>query len=777
MGAAIGDTFTCCRKHQNTGSIASSNQKFGIGRDLDEAVLAATKDRMNQAGNLLSMLNLTFSCENLPNLDTFTRTDAMCVIYQQKGNVWHEIGRTEVIMDNLNPKFIKQFTVEYHFEERQKFRVAVYDVDDFTARASLESHDFVGSYEFMLHEIVTSKDQRLRVPLQNDKEKYRKNGFIVITGEEVQGNSNEMLELQLNGNFAQSGFLFFIICKTLPNKESIPMYKSEIKEPVQQGNFSFRWNPFKMLTSALSNEEEDRPINIEIYQSQKNNNHKNLGTGQFTLRQIREGNGQIDVFKIQKKIGSVQIFKYEFFKRYSFLEYVFGGCQINLSIAVDFTLSNGEPTQPDSLHYFDYQRNEYIQAINSVGQILQYYDSDKQIPFYGFGGSIPPYKDRASHCFAVNGDIFNPEVDGIEGVIEAYQHACKNIKLYGPTYFSEVLKMVVDVASNQQVSQENQQYFILLLITDGIINDIQKTIDEVVRGSNLPLSIIIVGVGNENFKSMDVLDADDEPLYSNVHKKYMERDIVQFVPFREFKNNPIQLAKQTLEEVPNQLISYFEKAKIVPKQVREEQKQIIKRQLSRQRTLKEENKQQELPPYFEKLKEEFIQKSIEMGINKQDLLNFLNKESIPELNYEIVLDMRNYKNVLKINPKQNNSNAQIKPNRPQQNYDYKYEDYQEESVHEFDQTDANSRSRIPMQNNNRQSIRSHKTQEVLPKQPPLVHKPSAQDECKICFSNKNNTVLVPCGHKCVCFECSSKIKNICPICRKNVAQVVKVFET
>jgi hypothetical protein len=54
----------------------------------------------------------------------------------------------------------------------------------------------------------------------------------------------------------------------------------------------------------------------------------------------------------------------------------------------------------------------------------------------------------------------------------------------------------------------------------------QKTIDEIVRASNLPLSIIIVGVGSEDFQSMDILDADDEPLYSNKYKKNMERDIV-----------------------------------------------------------------------------------------------------------------------------------------------------------------------------------------------------------------------------------------------------------
>ena len=46
------------------------------------------------------------------------------------------------------------------------------------------------------------------------------------------------------------------------------------------------------------------------------------------------------------------------------------------------------------------------------------------------------------------------------------------------------------------------------------------------RGSDLPLSIVIVGVGEAEFDSMDVLDADDEPLYSQKYKKNMSRDIV-----------------------------------------------------------------------------------------------------------------------------------------------------------------------------------------------------------------------------------------------------------
>ena len=75
------------------------------------------------------------------------------------------------------------------------------------------------------------------------------------------------------------------------------------------------------------------------------------------------------------------------------MEYVFGGCEIGLTIAVDFTLSNGRPDNPGSLHYLDMQKNEYLNAIRSVGSILQYYDTDKQIPVLGFGAAIPPYSN------------------------------------------------------------------------------------------------------------------------------------------------------------------------------------------------------------------------------------------------------------------------------------------------------------------------------------------------------------------------------------------------
>ena len=267
----------------------------------------------------------------------------------------------------------------------------------------------------------------------------------------------------------------------------------------------------------------------------------------------------------------------------------------------------------------------------------------------GFGATVPPSVNRASHCFALNGNIFDPEVDGMDGVVEAYKNALRNVNLYGPTNFAPIIELINDMTESEHVDQTNQKYNILLIITDGIINDMQKTIDQIVRGSSLPLSIIIVGVGSDDFESMDILDADEVPLYSMRYKKNMEADIVQFVPFREFKNNPAELAKQTLEEVPGQLLNFMKKKNIVPMPATEEGRRRIQQRLSMQRSLGGNQRNED---FFSRRKEAFIQKMIEMGMEYTDLVDFLDDKSIHEENPELILDFLNdpsYMNPLKVN--------------------------------------------------------------------------------------------------------------------------------
>ena len=94
--------------------------------------------------------------------------------------------------------------------------------------------------------------------------------------------------------------------------------------------------------------------------------------------------------------------------------------------------------------------------------------------------------------------------------------------MYGPTRFSEFIQKVINFCEGKsfEQSQYNQKYNILLILTDGAIADEQQTIDKIVAASGLPLSIIVVGVGEADFESMENLDADKTPLKSSETGKY-----------------------------------------------------------------------------------------------------------------------------------------------------------------------------------------------------------------------------------------------------------------
>jgi hypothetical protein len=69
--------------------------------------------------------------------------------------------------------------------------------------------------------------------------------------------------------------------------------------------------------------------------------------------------------------GKVSFTKFKIEERVTFLDYVFGGCEIGVHVAVDYTMSNGNYGSPNSLHYLNQQRrNGYTDAINACLNIL-----------------------------------------------------------------------------------------------------------------------------------------------------------------------------------------------------------------------------------------------------------------------------------------------------------------------------------------------------------------------------------------------------------------------
>lgn len=521
--------------------------------------------------DLSSKLDFFVSLKNVPKLDVMSPSDPF-VVFQKKNNQtnrYETFDFSEIVWDNSNPDFVKEIKFDYYFEENQYIRLEFYDADS-NDQANLSAHDYIGRFEFIVGDLVTANGQKLSGQLRNKSQRVaddkKRPTICSVRCEEVNESKNEIvLQLSATGLPKMDWFFgkvdgYLIFYRSTEDGG----WASVAQTNVVKKDYNPTWDTFKISVQRLCNGDTMRPILIKAFDWSPNSEPDYIGEVETTVQDLesmvdldlRENkNGK----KGKKSRGTIHVKKCEIVERASFLDYVMGGCEISLMVAIDFTASNGDPRDPSSLHYMgNNTENQYTAAIRAVGSVLEHYDTDKLIPAWGFGGKL---NGQVRHCFPLNGNESNPEVQGMMGIMQAYHESIRRYTLCGPTLFSEIIGTATSLSMGDQ--SHGQHFTILLIITDGVINDVRKTTDAIVSASQHPIALIIVGVGNADFSQMEFLDADDEILESSSGRK-ADADIVQFVPFNKYRNSPAMLAKEVLHEVPEQLTGWFERRGIKP---------------------------------------------------------------------------------------------------------------------------------------------------------------------------------------------------------------------
>ncbi|XP_037666816.1 RNA-binding protein 12 isoform X2 [Choloepus didactylus] len=509
----------------------------------------------------VTLVQLSISCDHLIDKDIGSKSDPLCVLLQDAGGgTWVELGRTERVRNCSNPEFSKTLQLEYHFEIVQKLRFGIYDIDNKTPE--LGDDDFLGGAECSLGQIVSS--QILTLPLMLKAGKPAGQGTITVSAQELKDSRVVTMEVEAR-NLDKKDFLgksdpFLEFFRQGDGKWHLT-YRSE----VIKNNLNPTWKRFSVPLQHFCGGDPSTPIQVQCLDYDSDGSHDLIGTFQASLAQLQAVPAKFECIhpekqqkkKSYKNSGTICVKICQVETEYSFLDYVMGGCQINFTVGIDFTGSNGDPSSPDSLHYLSPSGvNEYLTALWSVGSVVQDYDSDKLFPAFGFGAQVPP-DWQVSHEFALNFNPTNPYCTGIQGIVDAYRQALPQVRLYGPTNFAPIINHVARFAAQAAHQGTASQYFVLLLLTDGAVTDVEATHKALVHASHLPMSVIIVGVGSADFEAMEQLDADGGPLHTR-SGEVAARDIVQFVPYCRFQNAPREaLAQNVLAEVPTQLVSYF----------------------------------------------------------------------------------------------------------------------------------------------------------------------------------------------------------------------------
>ncbi|GAB9476148.1 Copine [Globisporangium polare] len=513
-----------------------------------------------------SRVELSLSAKNLKDRDIISKSDPFAVISMLEGPHWVEIGRTEVLKDNLNPTWTKLFLVDFYFELQQQLKVDIFDQD--SSSKKLSEHDYIGGATFSLGQLMGAPGQSGSFLLTRGKHASTHRGSLLVRAEEAK-NSSEVARLRLSGSglanmdglFSKSDPYLTISRLREDNTTWTQVHKTEVID----NNLNPNWRAFELPMQQLCNGDHRRPLLLQVYDEDMTKSEL-IGQVQTCVEELMARRGTNFVLHnehLQRKKGKkytnaglLVAHEVQIFRLPSFVEFLSGGLEMSLIIGIDYTASNGPPMDPRSLHFLDPRGpNQYQHAISATASILQEYDSDKMIPVYGFGG-LPPGAPAVDHCFPLNLNPSNPEVFGAQGVLQLYTSSLPHIRLHGPTCFAPIIQQTMAIALSS-ADPRKQKYFVLLILTDGAIMDMPATIEALVQAANtVPLSIVIIGVGPADFSSMNALDGDGKVLRDS-RGRVSTRDIVQFVPYNRFANNPAALTRETLAEIPNQLCQYM----------------------------------------------------------------------------------------------------------------------------------------------------------------------------------------------------------------------------
>lgn len=523
-----------------------------------------------------SMVELSISCLNLPDCDIITKSDPQVFVYLldvAAKNKKCEIGRTEIIQDNLNPKFAKKVVMQYHFEQIQRLRFEVYDIDP------IGENDFLGALETTLADIVAARGATFKQPLVGGPRK--KPGYLVVDFE-------ELTACKQVASFTMSAIdLPPFCCGLFSPSAGIHIYRSNEngsltivhRTPTVARNSNPNFKPVQLKLVTLCNGDLDRSIRFELL-DQRFNMDRDLGFFETTINSLKGPANQGQMFNLMfsRKRGAssvstskVVVHDFKLITQATFLDYIKAGAQIHFVISIDFTASNGDPAYPDSLHYLDPMnrtRNHYEAALLAVGEVIEPYDTMGMFAGFGFGAKLYGSTNPPSHLFPLNDNNQHPYVSSIEELLKVYRSKLRSVILSGPTNFAPCIAHCNNIARQ---FEDGNHYFVLLIVTDGIISDMTQTKKAIIEASRSPLSIIICGVGDAEFTAMNELDSDDKVM--TVDGKSAERDIVQFVPMNQFLPSNANfrgaghqaksmeshrlLAEEVLREIPDQLTGYM----------------------------------------------------------------------------------------------------------------------------------------------------------------------------------------------------------------------------
>mmetsp|Transcript_66242 Transcript_66242/g.191213 ORF Transcript_66242/g.191213 Transcript_66242/m.191213 type:complete len:616 (+) Transcript_66242:108-1955(+) len=530
-------------------------------------------------------VDLIIQCKDLPKKDLLSQADSFCVLWKVPngynptivkgmpsklpGRQETEMGRTEVARACMDPTFKHKFRLEFSFHEEQTFIIRVYD-EDLRYATDLKEHDYLGGCIFSLGQLMGSKGCTLA------KKLARGNSYMIIFGDEII-ETREVLEFRFSCQDLKQEKKLVDRSKVLDkcnpyfrlerlNRED-QSWEVVWKSEVIKDTLNPTWMEARLPLQLLCNDQKDNPLKITIWDYEKHSSsHDLMGFVESTIAELvtKVKEKTIPVLQVKRErrklfggsklinVGLLKVLKVSVVNIPSVLQYLSGGCSLDVMIGIDCTIANGEMGTDKCLHYAaSHYLNDFQAGIQKLGTIMENFSRGKHSSVWGYGAEIED-DNKGIHLMADHlclGKELLYVYD--KKVVENPDFVLGETANFHPLIQAAIFRTI-------RASKRRQCYAVLCIFTAGKIDDLARTIDLICTAAeDAPLSIVIIGVGNRDFTAVKKLVADESGRLRDSRGIPIARDIVTFVSFKQFAGNATEVISEALKDVPEQFVTHF----------------------------------------------------------------------------------------------------------------------------------------------------------------------------------------------------------------------------
>jgi len=250
---------------------------------------------------------------------------------------------------------------------------------------------------------------------------------------------------------------------------------------------------------------------------------------------------------------------------YTYFDYIKHGINLKCYIGIDFT----QGTE----HGLKIEENQYLQAIAGFRETLFSFVRDFNV--YGYGAKINEVNEKPSF-FKLN---FNDKsLHGFTQIEKSYKECLNKISFCERDNLSPLIDNIRNlIIQNYELKVYNILF--LLISNPPVKEDYQKCIDLFVLNTFLPLSVIVVGIGDKEFKEIKHLVSKNRKFSSEGIER--ARNNVYFVSMKACNFNNEILKNKCLKEIPKQVVEFYKINKTTPDDIKENKLENINKSIKK----------------------------------------------------------------------------------------------------------------------------------------------------------------------------------------------------